>query len=532
MLSLKFLNKKEIKIFLTFFIIYFLFIHWGGWYENSIFALTRAIVNEGGFEIDSFANQTSDRAFFNNHYYTDKAPGTSLLLIPVYGLWKFIYYNGFPYEFIEKYSASNDYNIVWSNQNTTIISYVNPGFFIFMSMILITIFTVTLFTALTVVLIYKISEYFTKNENHRMLITIIYGLGSLAVPSALSIYTHATATFFLFFAFFILLKIKKKELNNKNYFFIAGLLLGFAETVDFLSFLAAVPLVLYAIFSGIFKNKKNFIIFLIAGLLGLLPLVLYNFSITGNFFEFVAKYTDRNIFSEVPENVFNSYGFLVPNIGVVFQILFGTYRGLFFYYPIFLLSLLGIYYGIKSNKAEIITISIIFVLFIVANSLRITWHGGYTFGPRYLLLSIPFLTIPILFTFKDLKEKIPKIVIGFLIIFSIFVNLLGLQTLEDSITNRENLLIDEKYKNETNNFQKFPNVLFYYYLPLFLNYGPKSLIIENLAEGHWNIDIRDISLSREWKIPFLSLIIIGMIIFLIWMKELRNLLYFQIIKKF
>lgn len=61
--------------------------------ELSQLALTRAIVDEGRLEIDSYYNETGDRAYYNGHYYTDKAPGLSFLALPVYATWKFIYYN-------------------------------------------------------------------------------------------------------------------------------------------------------------------------------------------------------------------------------------------------------------------------------------------------------------------------------------------------------------------------------------------------------------------------------------------------------
>lgn len=526
-------NKYESKIFLTFFLIYFLFIHWAGWYENSIFALTRAIVDEGRFEIDSYANQTSDRAYFNNHYYSDKAPGTSLIAVPTYAIWKFIYYNFFSPDFREKHSTTNEYNIDWSNEKTSLIIYVNPGFFLFLSMIFITVFTATFFITLTVILIYKISRYFTKNENHKLLITFIYGAGSLAFPNALSIFMHQTGTFFIFLAFYLIFKIKNEKIKNNKYFLLAGISLGLAFMSDFYMVLTGVILFFYFIFLFNSKSKKGVMIFILGCFIGFLPFLLYNFSILGPRLELLGKYNDRNIFTEVPEEIFNRYGFITPSLNVIFQILFGVYRGLLFYYPVYSLSFIGLCLMFKNYKKEAILIFLIFIFSLILTSSRITWHGGYTFGPRYLLPSIPFLTIPILFTFKDLKEKIPKVIIFLLIVFSIFVNLLGLQILEDFITNRQSLLIDKEYQNKINNFQQLPNILYEYYIPLFLQYGPRSLIFENLVDRYTNIDIRDVPLSSSWNfpyiaehhIPFLSFIPLGIIIFLIWRKELLVFFY-------
>ena len=49
---------------------------------NSRLALVKAIVDEGRFEIDSYHNSelyTTDKSYFNGHYYSDKAIGTAVL---------------------------------------------------------------------------------------------------------------------------------------------------------------------------------------------------------------------------------------------------------------------------------------------------------------------------------------------------------------------------------------------------------------------------------------------------------------------
>src|SRR5438552_64190 len=47
-------------------------------------ALTRAIVDDHTLRIDRYAAGLADRSAYRGHFYTDKAPGTSLLAVPVY----------------------------------------------------------------------------------------------------------------------------------------------------------------------------------------------------------------------------------------------------------------------------------------------------------------------------------------------------------------------------------------------------------------------------------------------------------------
>ncbi len=53
----------------------------GGWNQNSRFALVRAIIERHTLQIDAYQLHTGDRALWHGHYYSDKAPGASLLAL-------------------------------------------------------------------------------------------------------------------------------------------------------------------------------------------------------------------------------------------------------------------------------------------------------------------------------------------------------------------------------------------------------------------------------------------------------------------
>src|SRR5690348_5276334 len=67
------------SIFLSF--IYFY--EGGGWNQNSRFDLLRAIVEQHTLRIDSYHENTQDKAHFRGHYYSDKAPGLVFLAVPI-----------------------------------------------------------------------------------------------------------------------------------------------------------------------------------------------------------------------------------------------------------------------------------------------------------------------------------------------------------------------------------------------------------------------------------------------------------------
>ena len=515
-------SRISLKLFLTFFIIYFFFIHWGGWYENSIFALTRAIVDETRFQIDSYANQTSDRAFYNGHYYTEKAPGTSILGVPVYWTTKVFLHS---LNLDSKFPPGNQTITFNIRPTVVLITQANPGIVVLISMILFTLFTSTLFSALTIVLIFKISRFFTNNTNLRIFVAFIYGLASLAFSYGTVLNTLAVGTFFSLFSFFFILKItKNKDFKRTNYF-IVGFLFCLAFVFEFSTIIISICLFFYFV-----SNKIKSNIFIIIGfLIPFLLFILFNYSILGKI-DLISKYEDRQIFSTVPNLVFNSYGFLPPSIHVTYQILFGSYRGLLFYFPIFYFSLIGLYYFFKTNRRDAILIFITFLSFVVFTSSRITWHGGYTFGPRYLLPMTPFLMVPLIFSIKKIKNFLIVSIFILFLVYSIIVNFAGLQQLEDVIIDQKTFLISDFYQQKINNFQPLENPLFGYYFRVFLSYGPRSRILENLLNGRFDIDIRDVQVPyyrlleiNKVFIPYISFLPIIALFLIFWRREILNL---------
>ena len=53
----------------------------GGWNQNARFALVRAILERHTLQIDAYQSHTGDKALWQGHYYSDKAPGASLLAL-------------------------------------------------------------------------------------------------------------------------------------------------------------------------------------------------------------------------------------------------------------------------------------------------------------------------------------------------------------------------------------------------------------------------------------------------------------------
>src|SRR6185295_13775222 len=74
--------NSRLPLFTVLFVSYAYFYQAGGWNQNSRFNLVRAITNDHSLRVDPYHRSTGDQAFFDGHYYSDKAPGLSFAALP------------------------------------------------------------------------------------------------------------------------------------------------------------------------------------------------------------------------------------------------------------------------------------------------------------------------------------------------------------------------------------------------------------------------------------------------------------------
>jgi hypothetical protein len=77
-------TRVAVVLGVALFLSYAYFYGAGGWNQNSRFDLTRAIVEQHTLSIDAFQDNTGDKAQRDGHWFTDKAPGLSVLAVPAY----------------------------------------------------------------------------------------------------------------------------------------------------------------------------------------------------------------------------------------------------------------------------------------------------------------------------------------------------------------------------------------------------------------------------------------------------------------
>jgi len=344
-------------------------------YDNtaSRFFLVSAIVDFGSFSIDPYHHWTNDKSFFGGRYYSNKAIGAPLLGVPVYWATRqfFIRDQYQPLTAIEKY--------------------------------LIRIVTTTLPFAVLGVVLFRTAGLWGAGLKRAVWVVFAYSFGSIALVHSTLFSGHQTAASFAFFSFFMITRMNNRKdmpeptsLSSLIFPFLSGVFAGVAALADYTAIFIALVLSAYVIFSRMPWRFK--IIFIIGGGICVLVLAGYNWACFGHPLSFSYDHLSFDEFKAGSAK--GVFGISTPNPKALLAILMSPSRGLFFIMPVFLFSITGFIamWRRRIFRSETLVLSVIIFGYIMINSGFYGWHGGWTFGPRYLVPMLPFLAIPMIFS--------------------------------------------------------------------------------------------------------------------------------------
>jgi hypothetical protein len=550
----------EKKLFLTFLFFFLFFAHWTGWNEQSRLLLTISIVDKNKFDINEYVNFTGDRRVFNKNYFSDKPPGSSFLATPFYFFSEKVFDEKFrPFDKTKSLAPEPR---IWGYTAITYFVYEGLEKSVKLSMILMVFLFSSLPGAMLIVLIFRTSKILTKKADVSLFLSFIFGFATLIFPYSTVIMGNVLSLLLGFFPFYLL--FVKKE-GGYHIFIVSGLLLGLALLVDYLSFVLIFIYSLALIFSR--KKIKHLLLYFTFLFIGLQPLFLYNLLTFHQLLIFPENLFFRLFYFMFPySNIYNTLYYLsnapyldpeicsslcieeylttfssINNIidhayNTLLQILFKSYRGLFFYMPFLIFSFIGLFYTLKKNKLIGIFIILLLFLYLGVGSFHSYWTGGASFGPRYLLNIIPFLIIPIAYFVNEVKNNVLTFLFLTLVLISCFHMMLTTTGWWEVVYRESKSLLRGEWYNGPILAESFDylNPLYGHYLPAFIENGPRSRILEYSLIGEVpdirdsrDIRVREIKLFSlnpfgflTLKIPFLIIPVLIAIVLFIWWEEL------------
>jgi hypothetical protein len=360
----------EALVFLAVFGSAAFFWHSRDWNTASRLILTYALVDDRTVCLDGLDRQTGDIAFFQGHYYCDKLPGFSMLGTVPYIISRWILC--FPPH----------------PRNETALQYWPPDYWI-------TLGTSGLFTALTAVLLVRLARDLGCSSRRAALVGLAYGLGTPAYVYATLAYGHQLTSFALLASYELIRKRGPGRAGGR--FFASGFLAAYAAVVELqvgpVSAILGLTLLAQCLFGQ--RRPDALAYFGLGALIPTLMLLGYNVLAFGSPWEMGYFHHATAIFARV-HNRENPLGLQRPDFQLIRRLLWGEYRGLLFYAPIFFLSVPGWFVLFARPRRGLGVTSLAVCLTVLLINLSYPeWTGGWCTGPRLLVPLFPFAMIPI-----------------------------------------------------------------------------------------------------------------------------------------
>jgi hypothetical protein len=344
------------------------------WNADSRIFLTASIVDRGRLDIDPFANGTGDIAAYHGHYYTDKAPGASLLAVPAYALLKYTLLGGKPYTAIM--AAPPDERVD------------------FVPRYLLALLLSALPTGIAAVLLRAVYLRLGVRRLWADGLALTYGLGTIALPFARVFFGHQLAAALVLGAFVLLLRVRLGELPARAVA-VAGALAGCAIITEYPTALLVAPLAAYAALTSA-DRRRALAAFALGAAPALLVAALYNtLAFGGPLSQGYAHLAATSAFRAGQAQ--GVMGVTLPHLDAIWQTTFGSYRGIFLLSPVLVLAVPGFVW--LRRRAEWraewwlwLALVVVYFLFTVS---YFEWDGGFSVGSRHFLPALPFLMLPL-----------------------------------------------------------------------------------------------------------------------------------------
>lgn len=434
-----------VRVFLLAFVIYAYFMpRWADWNIDSRLDLSHAIVTDHSLRIDRYHYNTWDKAVYKGHYYSDKAPGTAVMGAAVYG--GFVLARATPLlggaiRELEHNSAWNTAIVLGRTDtqkapaakgrvlggcqrsgsgNVQTIPWGNRLYPPFqdwaLSKYVVTIGVDALLSALFVAFFFWFLGFFVAGIAIRLVLTALYGLATAALPYSTVFYSHQPVAAFLFTAF-ALIFLRSRSRVGSWAIPAAGFLLGLALFTEYTVALIIALLGLYALW--MFRRSPSAIAGLCAaGSVPVLALFAYNYLTFGNPLD--TGYSHDFCWSAAQAAGYA--GFTSVQLGPLFDLTLGPYRGLFFMSPFLLLTIPGAWIMARRGYGVEAIVSLASgAALILAISAYWGWNGGQVDGPRYLVPCVPFLAFPVLFFLDSGRRIVVRSLIAATALWSVVV---------------------------------------------------------------------------------------------------------------
>ncbi len=342
--------------------------------ERGRYAQVVALSETGDVKIDKFYMFLKpDIAWYNGHFYSTFPPGLAFVAVPFYLL----------------------------------------GRFLNLSQVF-TFLTTTAFSILTAWLVYKCALKLNLNEQAAVFVTILFSLATVIWAYSVTLSAHTLSAFLLILCFYEYLQIGFKK-DNFLPFLILGVAYSLNLFVDYPNLVIFLPIVIMAFIKSLVsptdtelevKIPYDSLVFFLTFFIVFMLFGIFNQTHYGRFIAFSNTFSLKTLeqsgilknYNQLTNTLFSNVHYanrfsITQTIYGIYVLLFSHDRGLFYFFPVTLLAILGSVILFRKQRYTLITIALTFLANVfVYGSYDDPW-GGWSFGPRYLIVSLPLIAL-------------------------------------------------------------------------------------------------------------------------------------------
>jgi hypothetical protein len=351
---------------------------------------------------------TGDWARYQDNYYSNKAPGSSILGAVLY----FFLFHG---------------------QRAFGIDPMQPIWIVF-NEYFINLFASVFWTAVGALVFFRfIRQRYQFTPIDALLTTLVLALCTLMFPFDGGFWGHTTAAAMILIGYYHLEQSHKPAL--------AGLLLGLAVLVEYM---AAISLAVAGVYLLALPTRRIQVGRFVAGAMpGIAALLIYHKLCFGSFFTTAASLSGTLSLIEKGRTTIAFGQFGTFQLDVLWKLLFSLERGIFVYMPVLLFTFLGALHLLRKGDTAWLTACVLnILLYVGAISCYVFWDGGWSTGARYLIIALPFFA----FLLPSLDSMGRKTLAIYVVLGAIsFINMLAIATVEAMAPDWLNPLYGEVY---------------------------------------------------------------------------------------
>jgi len=368
-------RRVAFLVFSLFLVFFGYFYNGGGGNPAARLNQTRAIVARGTLYVDGIGFPSDDQIRIRGHSYSSKAPGTSLLGVAPYALFK---------------------GIAW------VLGLHSPFFKNFV-VHLTTIVTVGIPAALAMVALYLLLVSLGIGPPRALFATASVGVGTTFFPYATMYFGHSLAGALAFLSFYLLRRAAEARAQGEEpgkRVLWAALLVGYAVVTEYPVGIIALLLTGYLVWTR--PTRREIAYWFAGGAVAVALLAIYNTLAFGS--PFALSYLNyahaaRNTF---PQHSRGLAGVTWPKWEILKKILWSDERGIVWFSPVVVLAIPGLALMLARGRGlvkEAVLIVLMAAAYLAFNagygeSIRY-WGGANSAGPRHLIPTFPFLGLAI-----------------------------------------------------------------------------------------------------------------------------------------